>query len=95
MESFSMNKDNDKVVYMRVPQPILDVVDTTVSEGMYSNRAEVLRELLRNGMKMFVTGYCIDLKKFVDCCNDDECEYFDDCSIVRHKNGGKKKKKGT
>lgn len=73
----------DKIVYMRVPQPILDVVDSTVEVGLYSNRAEVLRELLRNGMKSLLFhergGYCRDLKKMVDCCKDDQCEYSADC----------------
>uniref|UniRef100_A0A6M3KBG4 Uncharacterized protein n=1 Tax=viral metagenome TaxID=1070528 RepID=A0A6M3KBG4_9ZZZZ len=75
----------DKIVYMRIPQPILDIVDDTVEVGLYSNRAEVLRELLRNGMKSLLYhdrgGYCIDLKKMVDCCHDDECKYHKDCKI--------------
>lgn len=75
---------------MRVPQPILDIVDSTVDVGLYSNRAEVLRELLRNGMKSLLYhnhgGFCMDLKKMVDCCNDDDCKYHADCKIY---GGGK------
>ena len=75
--------DSDKIVYMRVPQPILEIVDTTVDIGLYANRAEVLRELLRNGMKSLLYndrgGFCQDLKKMVDCCHDDECKYHTVC----------------
>lgn len=76
---------DDKIVYMRVPTPILDVVDQTVSAGLYSNRAEVLRELLRNGMKNLLFhqrgGFCMDLKRIVDSCHDDVCKYHNDCKI--------------
>ncbi len=75
----------DQIVYMRVPRPILKVVDATVDVGLYSNRAEVLRELLRNGMKSLLYhdrgGFCQDLKKMVDCCHDDECKYHKNCKI--------------
>jgi hypothetical protein len=75
--------DADKIVYMRVPQPILEVVDSMVDVRLYSNRAEVLRELLRSGMKSIIYhdrgGYCLDLKKMVDCCHDDECKYHKNC----------------
>jgi len=77
--------DADKIVYMRVPQPILDVVDSMVSVRLYSNRAEVLRELLRNGMKSLVYhecgGYCQDLRQMVDCCHDDKCKHHKSCKI--------------
>jgi hypothetical protein len=80
-----MTNDSDRIVYMRVPQPILEVVDTTVAIGLYANRAEVLRELLRNGMKSLLYhdrgGFCQDLKKMVDCCHDDHCKYHKNCKI--------------
>ena len=73
----------DKIVYMRVPQAIIEVVDGTVGAGLYSNRAEVLRELLRSGMKNLLYhdrgGYCHDLHRIVDCCHDDECKYHQEC----------------
>lgn len=75
----------DKIIYMRVPQPILEVVDTTVAVGLYANRAEVLRELLRNGMKSLLYndrgGFCQDLRKMVDYCHDDQCKYHQNCKI--------------
>lgn len=77
--------DADRIIYMRVPQPIIDVVDGTVAAGLYSNRAEVLRELLRAGMKSILYhdrgGWCHDLKKIVDCCHDDKCKYHGNCKI--------------
>lgn len=80
-----MTDDSDRIVYMRVPKPILEVVDTTVAIGLYTNRAEVLRELLRNGMKSLLYqdrgGFCQDLKKIVDCCHDDQCKFYRNCKI--------------
>lgn len=77
--------ESDKIVYMRVPRAILEVVDTTVDVGLYANRAEVLRELLRNGMKSLLFhdrgGFCQDLKKVVDCCHDNQCRYHTRCKI--------------
>jgi metal-responsive CopG/Arc/MetJ family transcriptional regulator len=77
--------NSDRIVYMRVPQPILEVVDTTVAIGLYANRAEVLRELLRNGMKSLLYhergGFCQDLKNMVDCCHDEQCKFHENCKI--------------
>lgn len=77
--------NSDKVVSLRVPQPILEIVDTMVDVRLYSNRAEVLREILRAGMKSIVYhdrgGFCQDLKSIVDCCHDDQCKYHQNCKI--------------
>lgn len=77
--------DSDKVVSLRVPQSILEIVDTMVDVRLYSNRAEVLREILRAGMKSIVYhgngGFCQDLRQMVDCCHDDQCKYHKNCKI--------------
>ncbi len=75
----------DKIIYMRVPQSMIEIIDTTVEVGLYNNRAEVMRELLRNGMNTLLYrdrgGFCIDLKKIVDCCHDDLCRHHKACKI--------------
>lgn len=76
---------SDSIVYMRVPQSIIELADATVAAKLYSNRAEVLREMLRNGVKNLIFngcgGFCMDTKKMVDCCHDDQCKYCNRCEV--------------
>lgn len=76
---------SDQIVYVRLPGAVIEIVDTAVSAGLYKDRTEVLRELVRNGMKNLLYhdrgGYCIDLKKMVDCCHDDVCKHHEKCKI--------------
>lgn len=78
---------SDQIVYVRLPDAVIEIVDTAVSAGLYKDRTEVLRELVRNGMKNLLYhdngGFCIDLKKMVDCCRDDKCQYHERCKIYR------------
>lgn len=72
----------DQIVYIRLPRAIIEITDATVSAGLYKDRTEVLREIIRNGMKSLLYhggGYCIDLKKMVDCCHDDMCAHHREC----------------
>lgn len=74
---------SDSIVYMRVPQPIIELADATVAAKLYSNRAEVLREMLRNGVKNLIFngcgGFCMDLKKVTGTCHDDACKCREQC----------------
>jgi len=76
---------SDQIVYVRLPDAVIEIVDTAVSAGLYKDRTEVLRELVRNGMKNLLYhdngGFCIDLKKMVDCCHDDKCQYHKKCKM--------------
>jgi len=76
---------SDQIVYVRLPDAVIEIVDTAVSAGLYKDRTEVLRELVRNGMKNLLYhdngGFCIDLKKMVDCCHDAKCQYYVKCRI--------------
>jgi len=76
---------SDQIVYVRLPGAVIEIVDTAVSAGLYKDRTEVLRELVRNGMKNLLYhdrgGYCMDLKQMVDCCHDDQCKYHETCKI--------------
>jgi len=76
---------SDQIVYVRLPGAVIEIVDTAVSAGLYKDRTEVLRELVRNGIKGVLYknkgGFCIDLKKIVDCCHDDKCKHHDICKI--------------
>lgn len=78
---------SDQIVYVRLPDAVIEIVDTAVSAGLYKDRTEVLRELVRNGMKNLLYhdngGFCIDLKKMVDCCHDAKCQYHERCKIYR------------
>ena len=73
------------MIYIRVPTAIIDIADVTVKTGLYQNRTEVLRELMRRGMRSLLYngrgGFCIDLKKMVDCCHDDECHHRETCRM--------------
>jgi len=76
---------SDQIVYVRLPDAVIEIVDTAVSAGLYKDRTEVLRELVRNGMKNLLYhdngGFCIDLKKIVDCCHNDKCQYYEKCKM--------------
>lgn len=42
---------SDQIIYIRLPQQIIEIVDAAVSAKLYKDRAEALRECIRNGVK--------------------------------------------
>ncbi len=76
----------DQIIYVRLPAAVIETADAAVSAGLYKDRTEILRELVRNGMKNLLYhksgengGFCIDLKKIVNCCHDTRCKYHIRC----------------
>jgi len=76
---------SDQIVYVRLPDAVIEIVDAAVSSKLYKDRTEVLRELVRNGMKSLLyhdnSGFCIDLKQIVTCCHDNQCKHHEKCKI--------------
>ncbi len=76
---------NEPIISIRLPEAILDLVDATVEAKLYKNRTEVLRELIRTGVNPLMYkecgGLCQDLKKMVDYCRNNQCKYYNGCSL--------------
>lgn len=76
---------DERIISIRLPEAVLTLIDATVEAGLYKNRTEVLREAIRSGMNTLLYrgcgGFCLDLRKIVDCCHDDKCKYNQKCKI--------------
>ena len=76
---------DERVISIRLPEAILELVDATVEARLYKSRTEVLREVIRNGVNHLMYngcgGFCFNLKQMVDCCHDKQCSHYDKCRI--------------
>lgn len=76
---------DERIITIRLPEAILELVDAAVEARLYRNRTEVLREAIRNGINHLMHagcgGFCMDLKRIVDCCHDDQCKYCNRCEV--------------